>query len=301
MIITRPTSWRLFLSRPSATIHGEMSVDHRGVSEAAHGFDSQAASFDRRAGLPRQAVRHIAAAVVEHCAPNTSSGVVLDLAAGTGEIGQEIAANGVGYLGLDVSLAMLRIFQRRQGEGGFLVQADASKPWPIQGGVRAILVSRAVHLLAADHVLAESSRLAGVHGIDLILGRVRRDRQSVRFAMRRRMRELLADRGITGRGGDGARVRLEALAARCGGAMRPARVAATWPVQECPAGSLAAWRSKSGLAGMAVSAEVQRDVLGCLESWAKQRYGDLHETRNSTECYELTTIRLHGGDSKGDA
>ncbi len=272
-----------------------MSLDTPGIAEAGFGFDAQAGSFDRRAGLPPEAVDRIAEAVMESCSPG-ATGVVLDVGAGTGEIGARIAASGVAYLGVDLSLAMLQLFRRRPGSRVGLIQADACNRWPIRGGVRAIFVSRAVHLLTAEHVWAESRRLAREEGIDLILGAVRRDPESVRFTMRRQMRQLLAERGIAGRSGQRAGRRLQELVAQGGGTTLPVRTVATWPVSECPADALAAWSSKPGLAGQAVSDEVQGEVLRQLASWARRRYGDLHKTRQATERYELTTLRLAGGD-----
>ena len=82
-------------------------------------FDAQAADFDRRAGLPAGAARRIAAAVME-LAP-AGRGVLLDLGAGTGQIGEHLSrgARGTGYVGLDLSGPMLDVF-RRMGALGFL-------------------------------------------------------------------------------------------------------------------------------------------------------------------------------------
>ena len=92
------------------------------ASTPAVSFDGQAADFDLRAGLPPGIARQVAAAVAE-LVPAASSapanrGVVLDLGAGTGQIGEHLAgmcgARGGGrYLGIDLSGPMLAVFRRK--------------------------------------------------------------------------------------------------------------------------------------------------------------------------------------------
>lgn len=272
------------------------------VLRRAASFDDQADVFDRRAGLPPRAVAGVAAAVAEICPPETA-GTLLDLGAGTGELGVRLAAGRAAYLGLDLSLAMLRVFRGRPGGRAVpLTAADASRGWPVRrGSVAAIFASRAAHRLPVEHLANEALRVARPTGAWVILGRVRRERASVRAAMRRRMRRLLADHGLEGRSADRTHRRLSGLLEGRGGQTEPARVVATWPVVERPADALAAWRSKPGLAGTALAAEIQVAVLDELTAWARQRYGDLDTIRETRESYELTPIRLPDGAPPGDS
>ncbi len=212
-------------------------------------FDGQARGFDRRAGLPPAAAEAVARAVVELAAAASpeAGGLLLDLGAGTGEIGVQLArfardAAPAGarqtYLGIDLSLAMLAAFRNklRGGAGtagrAALAAADADRPWPLRAGrVRAIFLSRAAHLLDPERLLAEASRAAHPAGALLILGRVRREPESLRATLRREMRRLLAERGIAGRSGEESRRRLLALAAERGGrrCRRGPRRAGRWP------------------------------------------------------------------------
>lgn len=277
---------------------GHLSATH-GRGAGNRRFDAQAERFDRRAGLPPEAVAAVAREVAAMAAP-VAGGVLLEVGAGTGEIGAPLAAeSGMPYVGLDLSLPMLERFRARQrapahrGRRGLIVQADADRPWPLRGGqARIVFLSRAVHLLDLDRLVAEAGAAAHPRGCALVMGRVRRDGASVHGELRRRMRALLAGRGIDGRSGELAQRRLLEALARQGARPRPSHAAATWTVEERPARILAAWRDKPGLAGAALASEVQSEVLVELEDWARARFGDLSAPRPARESYELVAIDL---------
>ena len=305
-----------------------MTMTARTVAGPVFSFDGQAQSFDRRAGLPPAAAEAVARAVAELAAAVNpeAGGLLMDLGAGTGEIGVQLAAGAgnaddagdardsgtvgdrLAYLGIDLSFAMLAAFRAKlhRPAGGArraaLVAADGDRPWPLRAGrVRAIFLSRAAHLLDPERLLAEASRAAHPGGSLLILGRVRREPDSLRATVRREMQRLLAARGVAARSGEEARRRLLTLAAERGGRPLPPRVAATWGVVERAAESLAAWRATPGLAGTAVAPELRCDVFDRLAAWAERRYGGLDAVRQATERYELTAVRLpprDGGESR---
>jgi len=252
-------------------------------------FDSQAGGFDRRAGLPPAAVDRIARTLREIC----PEGTLLELGAGTGEIGAALIAAGSGYAGLDLSLSMLGVFRGRSGRAPLLL-ADAGRPWPVRAGcARAVFASRSAHRLAMDGLVAETLRAAHPDGAVFVLGRVRRERESLRSVLRRQMRRLLAEHGVEGRSGgeEAGRSLLAAFEAR-GGVLLEPRTAASWTVQERAADSLASWRGKPGLAGMAVDPEIKRQVLARLEVWTRETFATLDITREATEAYELAAVRL---------
>lgn len=269
------------------------------TSTKAVSFDRQAADFDRRAGLPAGAARQVAEAVAE-MAP-AANGVVLDLGAGTGQIGEHLArlveARGRSrYLGFDLSGPMLAVFRRKLGGAGrsALVRADASVRWPIASGtVGLVFSSRAAHLLPLEVLVAETSRVASPEGGVAVLGGVRSEPGSLRAVLRREMRRLLAEHGEVEarRAGAFRRTLAEALAAR-GAAILPVRTAASWTVVERAADALAAWRAKAGLGGRRVPAEVQEKVLRRLEEWIREHYGSVDVAREATERYELAAVRL---------
>lgn len=268
------------------------------TSPSTVSFDDQAVDFDLRAGLPAGVAVQVAAALAE-MAP-AGPGVILDVGAGTGQIGQHLAGLSGGggrsrYLGMDVSGPMLAVFRRKLGSAaaGALARADAGVPWPIAGGkVKLVFLSRAAHLLPPPLLVEESLRVAHPEGAVVVLGSVQSDPGSLRAIVRREMRRLLAEQGVEARrAGDAKRGLADALAEQ-GGEVLEVRTAASWSVVHRAGDALAAWRAKSGLGGRVVTPEIQDRVLRRLEDWIRQRYGSLDVARDATERYELAGFRL---------
>ena len=274
-------------------------------------FDRQAVDFDRRAGLPPGVAPRIAAAVAE-LAP-AGSGVVLDLGAGTGQIGEHLAAMWTAgasggsarrrYLGIDVSLPMLAVFRRKldTGSRATLARADGGASWPIaSGAVGLVFSSRAAHLLPPAVLVEEILRAASPEGAVAVFGSVRSEPESLRAVVRRQMRRLLAEHGYEGRRAGASQQKLaEALAER-GGEVLPLRTASSWDVVHRASDALAAWRAKEGLGGRAVPPEVQDSVLQRLEEWVLEHYGSVDASRDATERYQLCAVRLpKASDRKG--
>lgn len=260
-------------------------------------FDNQAADFDLRAGLPAGVARQVAAAVLE-LAP-AGSGAILDLGAGTGQLGEHLARHGRSgrslYVGIDVSGPMLAVFRRKLAGGG-LVRADAGVTWPLAGGsVKLVLLSRAAHLLPPAVLVEEAVRVASPEGAVVVFGGVKSEPDSLRATVRREMRRLLAEHGVEARRAGDSRSRLADALAERGGEVLPVRTAASWTAVHRAADALAAWRAKEGLGGRAVTPELQERVLGKLESWIRERHGSLEVAREATERYELAAVRLTGG------
>lgn len=264
-------------------------------------FDCQAVDFDRRAGQPAGIDRRIAAAVAE-LAP-AGSGVVLDLGAGTGQVGRHLAGmsgarGSFRYLGIDLSGPMLAVFRGKLGAGGGgaqgrLLRADAGVGWPIaSGSVDLVFISRAAHLLPPAVLVEETLRVASPEGALLVLGGVRSEPESLRAVLRREMRRLLAEHGFEGRSASDAQRRIAGALETRGGEILPVRTAASWAVVHRAGDVVAAWRAKPGLGGRAVRPEIQDKVLRRLEHWIRERYGGLDVAREATERYELAAVRL---------
>jgi SAM-dependent methyltransferase len=264
-------------------------------------FDSQAVDFDLRAGLPAGVAPRVAAAVAE-LAP-AGHGAIVELGAGTGQIGEHLAgecrARGRSrrsrYVGIDVSGPMLAVFRRKLRGGGALVRADAGAAWPIaSGSVELAFLSRAAHLLPPAVLVEETLRVASPEGAVLVLGGVRSEPDSLRAVLRREMRRLLAEHGVEARRAGDAQRRIAGALAERGGEVLPVQTAASWTVVHRAGDALAAWRAKPGLGGRAVTPEVQERVLRRLEDWIRERHGSLDVAREATERYELAAVRLPG-------
>jgi hypothetical protein len=186
---------------------------------------------------------------------------------------------------------MLEVFRRRPGgERAGLVQADASRSWPLPAGAaRAVFSSRAIHLLPLKTVVDEVVRV-GAAGGTLVLGWVERRPDSVKTRLSRRMRQLVRERGFTARTSGGG-VLFDALRRR-GARELPRKAIVRWPVRHSPREALARWRGKVGLGGVVLPPGVQDEVLDELEAWAVQVFGDLDATQESEESYVLEGARL---------
>jgi ubiquinone/menaquinone biosynthesis C-methylase UbiE len=261
-------------------------------------FDREAATYDARAGIPVEHHADIVRALAKLSGIQAGD-VLLELGAGTGQLGACFPALGVHYLGLDASAPMLAVFQRRgpAAESSIrLIHADADVDWPVQSAsVRAVFSSRAVHLFDLEHVVTEVSRVTLGPGATFTLGRVQREEGSIRSVLRREMRAMLAARGFVPRDGErGQRRVLEAFCAR--GAVPLGRVAAAaWPDHRSAMNVLDAWRAKPGLGGCEPPAEAKAAILGDLQDWAAARFGSLHAPDAAQESYILEGVRLPAG------
>jgi hypothetical protein len=253
-------------------------------------FDAQAAEFERRVGLPEADCRAIAAAVVE-LAGARAGDLLVEVGAGTGMIGRWFREHPVRYLGLDLSRGMLEVFRRRPGAAGArLVQADGARPWPLRdGAARVVFSSRAIHLLPLAAVVEELCRVAAADAV-CVLGWVERRPESVKARLSREMQRRLRNRGFSPRSA-GSRPVLEACRRR-GAQELPKTAVARRPVLHTPRQALDDWRSKVGLGGVVLPPGVQEEVLGELEAWAAEVFGDLDAAVESEECYVLEGVRF---------
>jgi ubiquinone/menaquinone biosynthesis C-methylase UbiE len=272
-----------------------MSEPRLFVGSVTRSFDEQAGSFDQRAGLPASVCDSIAKELVQF-AQLAPGDVVLEVGVGTGQIGLALCQLPLCYVGFDASAAMLDVFKRRRRESGrpfSLIVSDGNNRWPADdGSVKAVFSSRAVHLLRVEHVVEEVFRVASPIGATLALGRLQREKESLRARLRREMRERLRQLGYASH--EGQRKEREILDAcvRRGATPLERRVVATWPVQHSAAHVLASWREKSGLAGLELAAEVKETVLSQLAVWAKDAFGSLEAVQSAEEKYVLEGVRL---------
>jgi ubiquinone/menaquinone biosynthesis C-methylase UbiE len=262
-------------------------------------FDSQAATYDQRAGLPEQHCQAIAQAVLRLSAAIPGD-LLLEVGAGTGMIGTWLAHPPLRYIGVDLSRCMLAPFQRRlafPSHMPFLLQADGNHPWPLaDGAIRVIFSSRALHLLDLAHVVDESFRVAQPDGASLIIGRIQRPPGSLPTLLQQALQRLLRQQGFSSHAGEQHQRQLLAAFTQRGGTVLDPVVVVRWTVTRTPWQSIEAWQSKPGLAGLDMPAVVQRAILEELRSWAESVFGDLHREVSCEEAYVLQGVGLgdHG-------
>lgn len=256
-------------------------------------FDEQARDFEARAGLTDDVEARIAAAVLAFGAA-TEGDLVVEIGAGTGEIGAALVRSPIRYLGLDRSAAMLDEFRPRipAGAKAELKTADANAAWPVaDGAAKIVFGSRVFHLLDIAHAVAEARRVLGPGGV-LVSGRVQRDPASPKTRARKKMHALLAEAGFAPRRTDQLRKQVLETAERLGGVRLEPVAAASWPVTAAAADSIAGWRRKDSMGGLTPPPAVKAEVLAALEAWAKQEFGDPAAPVATTETYILEGVRF---------
>jgi ubiquinone/menaquinone biosynthesis C-methylase UbiE len=282
-------------SGPRTDIFDLMNEPRLFMASATRSFDEQSGSFDRRAGLPESVCDSVAKELVQFAqlAPND---VVLEVGTGTGQIGLALCQLPLCYVGFDASAAMLDVFKRRCHERGravSLINSNGNNRWPADdGSVKVVFSSRALHLLRAEHVVEEVFRVASPIGATLVLGRVEREKRSLRARLRQEMRERLRQLGYVSHEGRHKEQEILDACVRRGATSLERRVVATWPVQHSAAQVLASWREKSGLAGLELAAEPKETVLSQLAVWAKDAFGSLEAVESAEEKYVLEGVWL---------
>jgi hypothetical protein len=257
-------------------------------------FDGQAETHDRRTGIPEEKCLEVARAVAS-LGGAVQDELLLDLGAGTGLPGAWFPDVGFRYVGLDASEPMLKLFaERRPPRAGSmeLVQADIDQRWPVADRtVDVVFSSRAAHLFDREHLVAETTRV-GRAGATFVLGRVQRDRGSMRRRLRDEMRTRLVQRGLdpTDAGRQHERI-LDAFCRR--GASRLASVvAAAWRAEHSAAEVLEAWKTTSGLGGCELAPDVKQQILDELWSWANDHFESVHAVQASEERFTMEAVRL---------
>ena len=257
-------------------------------------FDDQAPAFEQRAGLPAHFCRDIATSIIE-IGKVREGDLIVEIGPGTGQIAQWFQQTSA-YIGFDLSSGMLRESQRRLGHTAgsrSLIQADANASWPVaSGSARVIFSSRALHLLDHEHVAGEVFRVASADGATLVLGRVKRERDSVRSRMAKEMIERLHQHGFEGRRGEKENQKLVQSCCRRGVEDLGVTDIAQWRVATSPRQSVESWRCLSGLGGVKVPAKSRDEILNEMEAWAEQEFGGLDRECESEETYVLRSLRI---------
>lgn len=263
----------------------------------ARRFDAHALDFDGRAGVLPGAAAEVAIAVLGSGRPTTGGEVVLEIGAGTGEVGQHLARLAESYIGLDLSAPMLAIFRSKltvSASGrtrSLLARADGDRPWPLRSSsVNVVFASRVAHLLVRDHIVGETRRVCRPGGRFLI-GRV--DRTGVKQTLRHQREAMLADRRVTAQRSGGRRTQdiLNALVTE-GGVAEPTRTVATWQTSVTPEQVIAAWETMPTMAGVALEPSTKAEVLSQLRAWARGRFGALDRPQSGIERYTLEGVRI---------
>jgi SAM-dependent methyltransferase len=219
--------------------------------------------------------------------------LVVELGAGTGEIGVHLASLPIRYVGLDAAAAMLEVFRAKAiGFSPELVVADCDRPWPLPDGDAAVIfASRVIHLLRPDHVVRETLRVSRPAGL-LILGRVVRDPDSITERLRQRRLDLLRAAGIAARQGEGGTRRIVADCQAHGGESLGREFVAEWTSVTTPEEIIADWGSRARWGAVELDQKRRDAMLAELREWARHELGDLARPETSPTRYALDVVRL---------
>lgn len=259
-------------------------------------FDRQAHTYEQRVGLPEQVCREVVGSVmaIAHIQP---SDLIVEVGAGTGMIGKWFVQSPIRYLGFDLSQSMLDVFRQHldcQPDNLTLLQADGNQRWPITDSTaRVIFSSRTIHLLELEHVVDESFRVALPEGAVLLIGRISRQRESVKARMQQEMQRRLRERGFQGRQGNQKQLQLIELCCQRGAKLIDPVVVSRWTVASTPWQSLNSWRQKQGLSGIDLPTDIKQEILNDLQIWAEATFDGLDQQVESEETYVLQGVYLN--------
>jgi ubiquinone/menaquinone biosynthesis C-methylase UbiE len=248
-------------------------------------FDVAAPAFDRHRALPDGVPRAIRESIIAAVA--TPSPRLLDLGAGTGRIGAAFVAAGDDYVGVDLSLAMLRAFPRRgiarlvQANGARLPFADASFD-------AVMLIQVFGGMTGWRAVLAEARRVLRAAGA-VVIGRIVAPTDGVDEQMKQRLAAILAEMGVARGHGNTREQALDALKKIA----RDTRIeAAAWRDERTP--SVFLERHRTGARFAALPALVKDEALRRLAAWAAQRFGSLEVAVPERHAFELRVFHFTG-------
>jgi SAM-dependent methyltransferase len=270
----------------------EATQQRNALAYSASTFDEQATHYDARVGLPEPVAAAVASAIVTRAGLRPDD-LVLELGAGTGEIGTPLARLPVRYVGIDNSAPMLQLFRHKLGaRPASLLLADAGQRWPLDDDAAAVVfASRVIHLLDAAPVARVTARVCRPGGW-LMLGRVLRDEEGVKELLRCRRLQLLRQAGVgslRGREGVG---RVVEQCLQAGGLSMGRWVVAEWSETTTPAEIIAGWASLTRMGSVAIDPVMHQAILAELQVWAREEIGDLDRPETGRERYAIDLVRF---------
>jgi ubiquinone/menaquinone biosynthesis C-methylase UbiE len=258
-------------------------------------FDEQANSYDKRTGLGNQTAQKIATSV-NHLIQPYPNGMLLEIGAGTGEIGFFLQNLSLPYAGMDLSKSMLDIYRQRfqkPEKAPELIQTDGNSPWPFpKNSVSVFFSSRAMHQLDHQHVLNQLKYLSSTNASLLILGNVKRKTNASKDIMRKEMHKILNDAGLKEKSGQSNRRILFEAIEQQGGERLPTIIASRWKVSHAPIESIRSWNKVDGIAGQEINTRLKSEILESLTDKANTLFTDINTPLETEETYELNAIKL---------
>lgn len=254
-------------------------------------YDHIAITFDDHRTIRDDVLAAIRAAVLAALAPRPR---LLDLGAGTGRIGHAFVAANDDYVGVDLSVGMLRQFVRRARESGGtprLVQSDGQLLPFGDTAFDAVLMIQVFGAVRGWRRMVEEARRVLRPSGALILGRTIAPADGLDVRMKQQLASFLGE-ADTHRMNARDDVR-RCLAARASSVERV--VAAAWDAERTARGFLL--RHRTGVRFVQLPEAIREEALGRLGDWAADTFGSLDAVHPERHEFELELFRFRrGGD-----
>ena len=256
----------------------------------AAAFDATAHEYARHRALPEGVAASIRSAVLAS-AGGGSKPSVLDLGAGTGRIGWPFVAAGDNYLGVDVSLAMLHEFMRRDAGGRTpRLACCEGESLPFRDGLFDVVMLIQVIGGARGwrRLVAEARRVLHGDG-SLVIGKTVAPADGIDASLKARLAEILEELGVQADEKQAGKALswLESVARE-----KQVVVAASWSSERSPCGFLD--RKPTGARFLELPLAVREEALRRLTDWATATFGSLERVHAESYAFELTTFRFSG-------
>jgi demethylmenaquinone methyltransferase/2-methoxy-6-polyprenyl-1,4-benzoquinol methylase len=260
-----------------------------GRGSAASPYDAGAPSFDRFRALPDGVPEEIRAAVLAALA--APSPRLLDIGAGTGRIGAPFVAADDDYVGVDLSLGMLREFARRGAAR--LAQADAERlPFGDASFDAVLMVNVFGGMRGWRRVVGEARRVLRERGA-LLIGRAVAPDDGVDARMKQRLAGLLGEHGIAT---DRPNARADVERSLAAAAARRLVTVARWSAERTPRGFIE--RHRTGARFSALPGPVKDEALAALADWAAATFAGLDAPVRETHAFELQIFTFPATDAR---
>lgn len=265
---------------------GQVPAEERGVMSA---YDAAAPAFERHRALPDGVPGAIRAAVL--AATGIPSPRLLDLGAGTGRFGRPFVAAGDDYVGIDLSLGMLREFAGYVAPPP-LAQADGERlPFGDAAFDAVLMIQVFGGMRGWRRVLAEARRVLRPRGA-LLIGRVVAPADGLDARLKQRLVELLAERRIAI---ERRNVREDVERSLGEAASRQAVTVATWSAERTPRRYLDRQRTAARFATLPAAAA--EEALAALADWAVATFGGLDAAVHEQHAFELQIFTFAARDA----
>jgi len=250
-------------------------------------FDATAPTFDLYRALPRGVPEAIRSAILASI-PAPSLPRVLDLGAGTGRIGKAFVAAGDAYVGVDLSLQMLRQFAAptgaKGGRGPRLAQADAEQLPFCDAAFDVVLL---IQVLSGarrwERLLGEARRVLRARGA-LVVGQAAASQVGIDAQLKSRLATILEEHRVGPHQPKQSREEafswLESVTRR-----RVSVVAASWTADRTPREFMA--RHRTGARFGTLPTAIQEEALRQLSAWAEAKFGSLDARFTETHSFGL--------------